>query len=104
MSRVGALLASYAVLPRAAASAAFGVFGGTAIDARSAPWAAAVVQKLPTGHGFLCSGSIIDSTHVVTAAHCVFDDKGKLGSPGGSDREGGDHERPLGCRHRPGAG
>ncbi len=80
MSRVGALLASFACC-LAAASAAFGVFGGTAIDARSAPWAAAVVQKLPTGHGFLCSGSIIDSTHVVTAAHCVFDDKGKRAAP-----------------------
>ena len=63
------------------APSAGAVFGGTPTDPRSAPWTAAVIQKLPSGHGFLCSGTIIDATHVVTAAHCVFDDKGARARP-----------------------
>jgi secreted trypsin-like serine protease len=75
------LVASLAVLACCLASSAGAVFGGTPTDPRSAPWTAAVIQQLPSGHGFLCSGTIIDATHVVTAAHCVFDDKGARARP-----------------------
>jgi hypothetical protein len=78
LARLVALLASFACFLVPAAGA---VFGGAPIDARSAPWAAAVLQRLPSGRGFLCSGTIIDATHVVTAAHCVFDNKGARARP-----------------------
>ena len=48
------------------------VTGGAAMDVRSAPWT--VLLKItappPIGTGY-CSATIIDPTHVVTAAHCV---------------------------------
>jgi secreted trypsin-like serine protease len=45
------------------------VVGGTQATSTDAPWQALV---LPEGH--LCGGAILDATHVVTAAHCVFDE------------------------------
>jgi hypothetical protein len=48
------------------------VIGGSAIPIQSAPWA--VFVRLATSSGAsLCGGSIIDALHVVTAAHCVYD-------------------------------
>ncbi|WP_445152029.1 S1 family serine peptidase [Baekduia sp. Peel2402] len=53
------------------------VGGTTAASSADAPWQALV---LPPGH--LCGGSILDATHVVTAAHCVYDeDTGVITSP-----------------------
>ncbi len=78
MARLVALLGTLACCLAPAAGA---VFGGTPTDPHAAPWTAAVIQKLPSGHGFLCSGTIIDATHVVTAAHCVFDDRGAPAPP-----------------------
>jgi hypothetical protein len=78
LTRLVALLATLAC---GLAPSAGAVYGGTPIDPRAAPWTVAVLQKLPSGHGFLCSGTIIDATHVVTAAHCVFDDRGARARP-----------------------
>jgi hypothetical protein len=75
MHRHATLLASL-VCCLACSSGAAAVYGGAPAAIRSAPWAVAVVQRLPSGKGFLCSGTIIDPRHVVTAAHCVFDDRG----------------------------
>jgi hypothetical protein len=51
------------------------VIGGTAIPITSAPWAVFIRQSV-SGGALLCSGSILDSLHVVTAAHCVYDTSG----------------------------
>jgi len=76
-----ALLATSGLaVPATAASAApiqHVVGGTTASSSADAPWQALV---LPPGH--LCGGSILDATHVVTAAHCVYDeDTGVITSP-----------------------
>jgi hypothetical protein len=50
--------------PKASAS----VVGGTPVSATDVPWQALVLPA-----GYLCGGSIVDATHVLTAAHCVVD-------------------------------
>jgi hypothetical protein len=46
------------------------VVGGTAVTSASqVPWQALVLPG-----PYMCGGSILDPTHVVTAAHCVYDD------------------------------
>jgi secreted trypsin-like serine protease len=75
MRRVlGPALALLAVLLTAvpAASAAVPVtarvVGGQDTTAGAVPW-----QVLVRPSGYLCGGSVLDATHVLTAAHCVYD-------------------------------
>jgi len=46
------------------------VVGGGPATSADAPW-----QVLVLPDGYLCGGAILDATHVVTAAHCVYDDE-----------------------------
>jgi trypsin len=46
------------------------VVGGSPATATDAPW-----QVLVLPDGYLCGGAILDATHVVTAAHCVYDEE-----------------------------
>jgi trypsin len=46
------------------------VVGGSPATSTDAPW-----QALVLPNGYLCGGAILDATHVVTAAHCVYDDE-----------------------------
>jgi Trypsin len=61
-----------ALSPRAHAS----IVGGSQIDVTQVPWQVFVLSVIPLGKEegllLLCSGSIIDETHVVTAGHCMF--------------------------------
>src|SRR5690348_1727287 len=66
--RILAAAAVSAVLVTAPAS---GVVGGQTIQVQSAPWTVFVQQSLGSSR-FLCTGAIIDASHVLTAAHCVF--------------------------------
>lgn len=56
------------------------IVGGTPIQIQSAPWAV-FVQNATSSAYFDCSGSVLDSLHVLTAAHCVYDDAGNLAQP-----------------------
>ena len=57
------------------------VVGGTSILVQSAPWA--VYMRISNGStGTYCSGSILDSLHVLTAAHCMYVPDGTLADPG----------------------
>jgi secreted trypsin-like serine protease len=54
------------------------IVGGSQISIGQAPWQVAVEAVIPEEKGFveiLCGGSILDSSHILTAAHCVFDSK-----------------------------
>jgi hypothetical protein len=65
----------------AAAGGASSVVGGSAVAIQGAPWVAHVqYQDGPTSF-YHCSASILDETHVVTAAHCLFTDAGVRAQP-----------------------
>jgi hypothetical protein len=66
-----------AVMPGARASAGERIVGGSPIQIQSAPWSVFVSDQTPAGL-FVCSGSIVDAAHVLTAAHCVHDASGAL--------------------------
>ncbi|MBV8395268.1 MAG: trypsin-like serine protease [Actinobacteria bacterium] len=73
------MLVLVAVVAASPVPAAHAVVGGTAIPIRSAPWTVFVRQTI--SGGFLqCTGSVLDALHVVTAAHCVFDQSGNRAS------------------------
>ncbi len=57
--------------------------GPIVTSAGQAPWSVVLVANTSGGEQ-QCSGSLIDLTHVLTAAHCVFDDgTGQLIAPSG---------------------
>lgn len=64
----------------AGAAAAPRVVGGKAIAVASAPWAVYIQDETPAGV-LACSGSIIAASRILTAAHCVYDESGKLAPP-----------------------
>src|SRR4051794_16426928 len=62
------VLVLLAALPCAGASAQQRIVGGSAAAVGQFPYQVAV-----DANGGLCGGSILDDTHVATAAHCVVD-------------------------------
>jgi hypothetical protein len=56
------------------------VVGGSVIQVQQAPWTVFVQQQAGSSR-FLCTGSIVDAVHILTAAHCVYDDQGVLATP-----------------------
>src|SRR4051812_158292 len=65
---VPVVLALLAALPCASASAQQRIVGGSAASPGQFPYQVAV-----DANGGLCGGSVLDDTHVATAAHCVVD-------------------------------
>ena len=53
------------------------VIGGTQIQVQQAPWTVSIRQSTSDG-ALLCTGSILDSLHILTAGHCVYDENGNL--------------------------
>ena len=60
-----------AAAPAAAWNVGKDVVGGTDASATDAPWQVLLVMGADE---WQCGGSILDATHVITAAHCVTDD------------------------------
>jgi len=52
------------------------IVGGAPISVGQAPWQVTVEAVFPTSkssfESILCGGSVIDASHILTAAHCVF--------------------------------
>ena len=72
-SALAALAVSLAVvtsLMSAVATASAAQAIGLGVSAPSAPWAAKVIETIPQGVGS-CTGELISSSWVLTAAHCV---------------------------------
>ena len=74
------LVVSAAAIAAAAATGASRVVGGGVIQVQQAPWTV-YIQYQSGNTRFLCTGSIVDASHVLTAAHCVYDDAGRLATP-----------------------
>jgi trypsin len=74
---LAALLALTAAGPPPATAASNDVVGGSPRVVGGAPATSTDVpwQALVLPDGYLCGGAILDATHVVTAAHCVYDDE-----------------------------
>jgi hypothetical protein len=66
-----ALAAAVAALLAAPASAATTVVGGTPIRVQAAPWSVFVEVNVGPARD-ICTGSVVDASHVLTAAHCLF--------------------------------
>jgi hypothetical protein len=75
-----ALIAAAGAIAVAAAAGATEVVGGSVIQVQEAPWTV-YVQIQSANIRYLCTGSIIDASHILTAAHCVYDDSGRLATP-----------------------
>jgi V8-like Glu-specific endopeptidase len=82
------LVFALAIVLPAAASAA--TRSGVVLDSdgpvvpstTTAPWSVVVsVETDSEGDGVQCTGSIIDSTHILTAGHCMFDEDTNLEYP-----------------------
>ena len=82
------LLLALAALGAGSAQSAPAVVGGSAVEIQSAPWTV-FIQQDQGSTVILCSGSILDSLHVLTAAHCVFQDSGAVASPTAFEVEAG---------------
>jgi secreted trypsin-like serine protease len=75
-----ALAALAALASTGIAAGARTVVGGQAVQVQSAPWTV-YVQQTVGRTVFLCTGSVVDSSHVLTAAHCLFNDTGIQAPP-----------------------
>ena len=51
------------------------------IQVQQAPWTV-YVQYQSGNVRYLCTGSVVDASHILTAAHCVYDDAGRLATIG----------------------
>ena len=80
------------------ASGAGRVVGGSAIQIQAAPWAVFVKNQTSSDFEYDCTGSVIDDLHILTAAHCVYDESGNLATPSQMSIEAGisNFSAPLG--------
>jgi hypothetical protein len=91
------LAAAMAVVTAGAASGAASVVGGDPVQIQAAPWSVALEVQAPTWTS-LCTGSILNASLIVTAAHCLFDAAGALADPSQLSVEAGTSNfvRPVG--------
>jgi hypothetical protein len=82
MRILASLALGVAIVPVPGALGSRRVVGGTPVDVRNAPWSVIVARRSGAGT-VACTGAIIDSMHVLTAAHCLVDQSGSPPPPSG---------------------
>lgn len=65
--------------PRARVS----IIGGSLISIEQAPWQVGIFAFVPEVGILLCGGSILDSTHILTAGHCTYNPETEAPLPAG---------------------
>src|SRR5579872_1948374 len=74
------LAVAMSVLSSGSAAGAMSVVGGSTIQIEAAPWSVVIQDQAPTSR-HLCTGSIVNASFILTAAHCVFDEAGTITEP-----------------------
>ncbi|KAJ1960860.1 hypothetical protein GGI12_003570 [Dipsacomyces acuminosporus] len=57
------------------------VYGGAEVSGNTAPFLARLFFRTANGAYMNCGGAILSKNHIVTAAHCAFDQNNKVFSP-----------------------
>jgi hypothetical protein len=68
-------------LPVHSQRARVSIVGGNTISIGQAPWQVEVRAPISGGEELLCGGSILDETHILTAAHCTYDPETETAIP-----------------------
>jgi hypothetical protein len=73
------------------------VVGGTVTQVQSAPWTVSIRQQAGSTL-LLCTGAVVDASHVLTAAHCVYNQSGAPASASAVSVRAGisNYNTPLG--------
>ncbi|KAF2895591.1 hypothetical protein ILUMI_10586, partial [Ignelater luminosus] len=56
------------------------ILGGEITDIREFPWMALLEYKTSRGNKFMCGGSLINNRYVLTAAHCIVNERTSTGT------------------------
>ncbi len=80
LTRLLATAAAGGALFACLSSGAGAVVGGSTIQIQAAPWTV-FVQQTSGGSRYLCTGSVVDASHILTAAHCLYDANNNLAPP-----------------------
>jgi hypothetical protein len=78
MRRLGSIVVVGVLVVLASGSGGFpatSVVGGSAAQIQSAPWAVSIRQTAGSTL-LLCSGAVVDASHILTAAHCAYNQNG----------------------------
>ncbi len=76
------ITALFSLVLAAPAGADSRIVGGVATTIETVPWQVAIVSHNQSAlQGQFCGGTIRDATHVMTAAHCVFEQNGQQVQP-----------------------
>jgi hypothetical protein len=83
MRRLGLIAAGGALAVLACVSSGFPatrVVGGSPTQIQSAPWTVSI-RQVAGSSVLLCSGAVVDASHILTAAHCAFNQNGVPAAP-----------------------
>jgi hypothetical protein len=78
MRRLGLIVAGGVLAFLACVSSGFPaarVVGGSATQIQSAPWTVSI-RQVAGSTVLLCSGAVVDASHILTAAHCAYNQNG----------------------------
>jgi hypothetical protein len=79
-SRLIVLAVAAGAIAASVASGTSRVNGGTPAKVQQAPWTV-FVQTVSGNTRYLCTGSVVDASHILTAGHCLYDSANHVATP-----------------------